>query len=53
MKELLFNCFCTFSGASFAMARMQGHPIVSNWIFLIWLIGSVAYYAIKDTKKED
>lgn len=53
MKELLMNGFCTFLGASFVIARMQGHPIVSNWIFLIWLFGGVTYYAIKSTKKEN
>lgn len=45
----LKDAFFTACGALFALARMQGHPIVSNWIFLIWLIG-VTYYAIK---KED
>lgn len=53
MKNLLINGLCTFLGALFVVARIQGHPIISNWIFLIWLIGGVTYYFIQDTKKEN
>lgn len=45
LKELLLNGFCTFSGALFVLARLQGHPIVSNWLFLIWLAAlTISWY---------
>lgn len=53
LKELLLNGFCTFSGALFVLARFQGHPVVSNWLFLIWVVIMTAYFVVKSTKKEN
>ncbi len=53
LKELLLNGFSTCFGALFVLARLQGHPVVSNWLFLIWLAIITAYFAVKSTKKEN